>query len=71
VYLNPPVFNANGRDLMEQEEINHLKCHNVSALLPMEGDTNIAGAISATSGINSSNLLHKVIKYFYYLGPIL
>lgn len=56
---------------MEQEEINHLKCQNVSALLPMEGDNDKAGAMSATLGISSSNLHHKVIKGSYFLGPVL
>lgn len=43
-----------------KEEINHLKCHNVSAMIPMEGDANNLGSMIATPGINASNLLHKI-----------
>lgn len=65
VSLNPPGLNLHGYDHVEQDELNHLKCHSLSALPQMEGDNSNAGVLSATHGIISSNLHHKVIQRVY------
>ncbi|KAG0577882.1 hypothetical protein KC19_5G188700 [Ceratodon purpureus] len=43
-----------------KEEINHLKCHNVSAMLPLEGEPTNVGAMSVIPGNSANNLHHKI-----------
>lgn len=63
--LNAAILNITGFDDLEQEEINHLKCHNVPAMIPLGGEHNNVGAMTAVPGISSHNLHHKVTEEFY------
>lgn len=53
--------NALRREIQQlKEELKHLKCQNVSAILPLENDHPHVASSSPTPGIGSNNLLHKI-----------